>query len=65
LTLEEVDELYNECKSASKSTKWRPTVSFRERESVAAQGGKTTHDSDEHQNGVVAGHHENEKSEVV
>lgn len=39
LTLEEVDELYQEVSSARKSPGWRPTVSFRQRESVAGQGG--------------------------
>lgn len=31
LTLEEVDELYQEVSSARKSTNWVPTVHFRER----------------------------------
>lgn len=42
LTLEEVDELYNEVTgitAARRSTKWTPKVTFTQRESVAAQGG--------------------------
>lgn len=39
LTLEEIDEMYQEVKIASKSTKWAPTSTFRERMSVAGQGG--------------------------
>lgn len=38
-SLEEVDELYNEVKSAPKSTKWRPITTFAQRQSVANQGG--------------------------
>ncbi|KAI0024445.1 general substrate transporter [Xylariomycetidae sp. FL0641] len=36
LTLEEVDQLYNECSSARKSKHWTPTDSFAHRQSVAA-----------------------------
>ena len=39
LSLEEVDELYNDCHKAWKSTKWRPAMSFKQRESIGAQGG--------------------------
>ncbi|KAK3316879.1 glucose transporter-like protein [Apodospora peruviana] len=39
LSLEEIDELYVECSSARKSTSWKPTKTFRERQSVAGQGG--------------------------
>jgi len=40
LTLEQIDELYDEVKVASKSPGWTPTTTFREiRASVAAQGG--------------------------
>lgn len=40
LTLEQVDELYSECKSARKSVRWTPTQTFRQiRSSMAAQGG--------------------------
>lgn len=40
LTLEQVDELYDEVKVARHSVGWRPTTTFREiRASVAAQGG--------------------------
>jgi len=45
LTLEQVDELYDEVKIARKSVGWRPTTTFREiRASVAAQGGRHGHD---------------------
>lgn len=40
LTLEQIDELYDEVKVARKSVGWEPTTTFREiRASVAAQGG--------------------------
>lgn len=40
LTLEQIDELYDEVKVASKSVRWTPTTTFREiRASVAGQGG--------------------------
>lgn len=39
LTLEEVDELYNEVSVARKSTKWRPTTTFRQREAVVKKSG--------------------------
>ncbi|PMD25306.1 high-affinity glucose transporter [Hyaloscypha hepaticicola] len=40
LTLEQIDELYDEVKVASQSVGWRPTTTFTEiRASVAAQGG--------------------------
>lgn len=40
LTLEQIDELYDEVKVASKSVGWTPTHTFREiRQSVAGQGG--------------------------
>lgn len=39
LTLEEVDELYEDVSVASKSTKWSPSTTFTQRESVAHQGG--------------------------
>lgn len=45
LTLEQVDELYDEVKIARKSVGWRPTTTFREiRASIAAQGGRYRHD---------------------
>src|SRR6187399_2549342 len=47
LTLEEVDLLYQEVSSARKSTHWRPTGNFTERQSGAPQGGvlpKNGHD---------------------
>ncbi|KAE8448060.1 hypothetical protein EG329_009825 [Mollisiaceae sp. DMI_Dod_QoI] len=47
LTLEQVDELYDEVKVARKSVGWRPTTTFREiRASVAAQGGLGRHGND-------------------
>jgi SP family sugar:H+ symporter-like MFS transporter len=40
LTLEQIDELYDEVKVASKSVGWEPKITFREiRASVAGQGG--------------------------
>ncbi|KAK4206738.1 glucose transporter-like protein [Rhypophila decipiens] len=41
LSLEQINELYVECKSARKSKEWRPTITFKEREraSVSGQGG--------------------------
>jgi len=39
LTLEEVDELYTEVSVARKSVGWTPRTTFRERVSVAHQGG--------------------------
>jgi len=39
LTLEQVDELYNEVKVARKSVGWRPKTTFRQRVSVGGQGG--------------------------
>jgi MFS transporter, SP family, sugar:H+ symporter len=40
LTLEQIDELYDEVKIAHKSVHWKPTTTFREiRASMAAQGG--------------------------
>lgn len=41
LTLEEIDELYDEVTVARRSVGWRPKTTFREiRASVAAQGGR-------------------------
>ncbi|CZR59819.1 probable monosaccharide transporter [Phialocephala subalpina] len=49
LTLEQVDELYDEVKDARKSPGWRPTTTFREiRASVAAQGGIAPHTKGAH-----------------
>lgn len=39
LALEEVDELYNEVRSARKSTGWRPTITFQQREATAGHKG--------------------------
>ncbi|KAK9772129.1 putative Major facilitator superfamily (MFS) profile domain-containing protein [Seiridium cardinale] len=38
-SLEEVDEMYNEVKSARKSKDWMPRTTFAQRQSVAQQGG--------------------------
>ncbi|KAK2686728.1 hypothetical protein QWA68_015674 [Fusarium oxysporum] len=40
LSLEEVDQLYDEVSAARKSTKWRPTESWEHRQSVSGPGGK-------------------------
>jgi len=67
LSLEQVDEMYNEVSIASKSVHWKPTTTFRERASVAGQGGRRGADDPDaekaagnHANGVEAttGHHE-------
>lgn len=39
LTLEQVDQLYEEVTDARKSQYWEPSSTFRERQSVAGQGG--------------------------
>ena len=39
LTLEEVNELYEEVSVASKSKRWTPSTTYRERSSIAHQGG--------------------------
>jgi len=46
LSLEQVDELYNEVSVARKSKHWKPTITFKQRESVAAQGGVVSNDSE-------------------
>jgi MFS transporter, SP family, sugar:H+ symporter len=55
LTLEQIDELYDEVKVASQSVGWRPTTTFTEiRASVAAQGGlgpKTGHQAHDEKTG--------------
>lgn len=38
LSLEEVDELYNEVSSARKSAGWRPSTTFLQRQGTATQG---------------------------
>jgi MFS transporter, SP family, sugar:H+ symporter len=40
LTLEEVDELYDEVKQARKSKHWKPSTTYKQRASVADQGGQ-------------------------
>lgn len=60
LSLEEVDELYAEVKgisAARKSKDWRPTTTFKQRESIAHQGGVLGGEKDanlEHSEGPVA-----------
>lgn len=56
LTLEEVDELYTEVKSARESLNWKPTVTFKERENEVkhvgvslVEGGENVPD-EEHKN---------------
>jgi hypothetical protein len=53
LTLEEIDELYSEVSSARKSTSWQPTMTFKQKESVAARG-----DNVEKKRSDESGHHE-------
>jgi len=49
LTLEQIDELYDEVKVASQSTSWKPSTTFRQiRASVAAQGGMGEYDEKTH-----------------
>lgn len=55
LSLEEVDELYYECKSARQSTKWRPRQTWEHRQSVSHPDGAKGHDSPMHDEGT---HHE-------
>jgi hypothetical protein len=43
LTLEEVDELYDDVKHARKSKRWKPSTTFKQRASVAGQGGQGPH----------------------
>ena len=52
LTLEQVDELYDEVKVARKSVGWVPTTTFREiRASVAVQGGLGGHEAKRYDGG--------------
>ena len=65
LTLEEVDELYDEVKIASKSTKWKPSGTFRDREGnlVRRDGEKVDRNvpkEDSHDGGVFPQHEHNE-----
>jgi len=48
LSLEEVDELYYECKNARESTKWRPRQTWEHRQSVSHPDGAKGHDSPMH-----------------
>ncbi|KAI1372623.1 hexose transporter [Hypoxylon crocopeplum] len=57
-SLEEVDELYSEVTSASKSASWKPSTTFAERQGVAAaegEGEKTVRESGQHD---VGSHHD-------
>jgi MFS family permease len=63
LTLEQVDQLYEEVSVASKSAKWEPKETWEHRQSIAHQGGidhdshgKNSSSPGEH--GVEAGHYE-------
>jgi len=63
LTLEEIDTMYQEVSVAHKSTSWKPSSTFRERLSVAHQGGldangKPLPGADGHNGGVFAEHAE-------
>ena len=42
LSLEEVDQLYQEVSSARKSTAWQPTITFKARADSVAQNVMTT-----------------------
>lgn len=56
--------MYTEVSSARKSTSWRPSTTFRERQSVAAQGGlqgDKNQSGEEIQNGHLE-HAEGEKT---
>lgn len=46
LSLEEVDQLYEDVKFAPKSTVWRPTESWQQRASIAAQGAEKAQGED-------------------
>jgi SP family sugar:H+ symporter-like MFS transporter len=63
LTLEEIDTMYQEVSVAHRSTKWAPTSTFRERLSVAHQGGLGADGKPlaEHANGGMFEHSEGEK----
>lgn len=63
LTLEEIDTMYQEVSVASKSTKWAPSSTFRERLSIAHQGGLGADGKPlaEHNNGGLFEHSEGEK----
>ncbi|TPX10361.1 uncharacterized protein E0L32_008766 [Thyridium curvatum] len=58
LSLEQIDEMYTDCSSARKSTSWVPSLSFRQRESLAAQEREKV--AGNHHADVATGHHENE-----
>jgi MFS transporter, SP family, sugar:H+ symporter len=63
LTLEEVDEMYNDPSVNPRNSKhWRPKVTFKQRASVAHQGGVVGEkDSD---SGAAAAHHEDHVDHV-
>jgi len=64
LSLEQVDEMYNEVSSAHQSVHWKPSKTFQERASVAGQGGVVGDDGEkaamdhDHSPEGTAGHHE-------
>lgn len=58
LTLEEIDLLYTEVKSARKSTKWRPDDTWVHRQSVAHQGAGGSDSKGPDGDGLDASHHE-------
>jgi len=55
LSLEEIDELYSEVSSAPKSAHWRPTKTFKQRQSVGAQDGVLAKEGNEHIHSETAG----------
>lgn len=70
LTLEQVDELYNEVSSARKSTRWTPTYTFKERAPSTVPGGVVGGHAEKngHSNGhsgVATGHHEEDRDGSV
>ena len=61
--MEQVDEMYNEVSSAHASKHWKPSKSFKERASVAGQGGVVGNDEKvavdhDHSPPATTGHHE-------
>ncbi|KAK0644014.1 high-affinity glucose transporter RGT2 [Cercophora newfieldiana] len=47
LSLEEVDEMYGDCRKAWKSPQWKPSVSFQRRASMSRPGGEEKKESQE------------------
>ena len=54
LSLEEVDEMYGDCRQARKSHQWTPKVSFQQRASVSGQGGVDGREKGSHEAGKLA-----------